>query len=700
MTPVSLPIRVLLIEDSEHDATLMLRELRRGGYEPACERVETAADMAAALNRQPWDVVIADYVLPRFSGPAALKLLQECGQDLPFIIVSGHIDEDTAVASMKAGAHDYVMKDRLARLVPAIERELDEAEVRRARRLSEEQFAREQTFRLTIEESIPSGIVAVDTDGRHTYVNHAFCEMVGWSEAELLNAGQPYPYWSSENTANMADVLAKAAQGQSPPGGFELRFCHRSGRLFDVLLFINPIKAGGGAVTGWLGSVTDITERKRAEQRLRIQYTVAKALSGADLKAATPAVLSAIAESLDWEAGGLWRLADDGITLECVGFWHAPSVEVSQFGAASRKTKLSHGVGMPGKVLASGEPMWTSDFRLERDYPRCQAAGADGLQGACAFPIRVGKEILGVIEFFTQRTMEPDEAIQQWMGSIGNQIGLCMQREEAVDALQRAHDDLEIRVLARTADLKQANLQLENAMQERKRLENELLEITEKERRRIGLDLHDDLGQKLAGLNLMMKGFELGLAKKKMPEARDARKIQALLEQTMRHAGGLARDLALADLRQDDISSALKFLASHVKELFNVSCRFKTEGSIPPLDRNAMVQLYKITQEAVTNAVKHGKSKLVNIHLEGDDGRLVLTIHNKGLPFPSMISQSKGMGLRIMNYRANTIGASLEVKPVKPSGAMVVCTLPIGVGVGQNGNGSAHPNGERLAKSR
>src|SRR6185312_14107349 len=184
----------------------------------------------------------------------------------------------------------------------------------------------------------------------------------------------------------------------------------RSGRLFDVLLLVSPIRDAKGAVTGWLGSVTDITERKRAEKRLRVQYTVARALSqGADLKAATPRVLSVIADSLDWEAGGLWRLASDGSTLDCVGFWHAPLLALGDFVDASRDAKYSRGVGMPGRVVANGEPMWSADFRLEKDFPRCEAAGADGLRGGCAFPIRVGDEILGVIEFFTRRTMEPDE---------------------------------------------------------------------------------------------------------------------------------------------------------------------------------------------------------------------------------------------------------------------------------------------------
>lgn len=685
---MSQPIRVLLVEDSEEDGILLLRELRRAGYEPLCERVETADAMSNALERQQWDVVIADYVLPRFSGPAALKLLQERRLDLPFIIVSGHIDEDTAVASMKAGAHDYVMKDRLNRLAPAVERELEEAEVRRARRQSEEQFAREQTFRRTIEESIPSGIAAVDAEGRHTYVNTAFCQMVGWSEAELLGTQPPYPYWPPESANDIQKLFSMVAHGQSPPEGFELRFRHRAGTVFDVLLLLSPIKDARGNVAGWLGSVTDITERKRAEQRLRVQYAVARALSqGANLKAASPKILAAICESMGWEAGGLWRITAGGREVECIGFWHAASTAVPELEASNRDAHYKKGVGLPGRVLASGEPVWTADMGREKDLPRARAARADGIEGACAFPIRVGDKIQGVIEFFCSKALAPDDTLRQWMISIGNQIGLFMQREEAVDGLRRAHDELEQRVLARTADLKNANAQLENAMQERKRLENELLEITEKERRRIGLDLHDDLGQKLAGLNLMMKGFELGLEKKKLPEAEDARKIQLLLEQTMHHAGGLARDLALADLREDDLPSALKSLASHVKELFSITCRFKSEGRIPTLEKNAIMQLYKITQEAVTNAVKHGKSRQVDIHLHGGKGGLVLTIRNNGLPFPSMITQSKGMGLRIMNYRANTLGGSLEIKPLNPKGAMVTCTLPAHATARRNGNG-------------
>ena len=132
------PIRVLIIEDSEADTELLLRELRRGGYTPEFERVETPDQLKTALAGQSWDLIISDYAMPRFDGLQALKLTQEKGVDVPFIIVSGSIGEDVAVAAMKAGAHDYLLKGNTARLLPAIERELREARMRQGRRQADE----------------------------------------------------------------------------------------------------------------------------------------------------------------------------------------------------------------------------------------------------------------------------------------------------------------------------------------------------------------------------------------------------------------------------------------------------------------------------------------------------------------------------------------------------------------------------------
>lgn len=134
------PLRVLVAEDSENDFELLLRELRKGGYEPISKRVETPEDMARSLEQQTWDIVFSDWSMPQFSAPRALSVLKDAGIDLPFIIVSGTVGEEVAVEALKAGAHDFFLKDKLARLLPAVDRELREAAMRRERNKMHEQL--------------------------------------------------------------------------------------------------------------------------------------------------------------------------------------------------------------------------------------------------------------------------------------------------------------------------------------------------------------------------------------------------------------------------------------------------------------------------------------------------------------------------------------------------------------------------------
>ena len=133
-------LRVLLVEDSADDADLLLRELKRAGYEPVHERVWSADGIMSALSRSEWDLVISDHGMPAFSGTEALLIVREHAPDTPFIFVSGSIGEDVAVAAMRAGAQDYVMKGNIRRLAPAIGRELKESESRRRERITEEQL--------------------------------------------------------------------------------------------------------------------------------------------------------------------------------------------------------------------------------------------------------------------------------------------------------------------------------------------------------------------------------------------------------------------------------------------------------------------------------------------------------------------------------------------------------------------------------
>jgi len=158
------PLRVLIVEDSEDDTILLLRELKRGGYDPIFERVDTSATMIEVLEKQTWDILISDYSMPHFSAPEALKLLHKSGLDLPFIILSGKIGEDTAVAVMKAGAHDYIMKNNMTRLIPAIERELQEAKIRREHKLAEEALQESEAKNRALLNAIPDMMFRISRD--------------------------------------------------------------------------------------------------------------------------------------------------------------------------------------------------------------------------------------------------------------------------------------------------------------------------------------------------------------------------------------------------------------------------------------------------------------------------------------------------------------------------------------------------------
>ena len=181
-------LRVLLVEDSATDAKLVVRELQRGGIVVEFERVETAEAMRAALGARPGDIVLSDWSMPRFSALAALAVLQETSRDLPFIIVSGTVGEDTDVEAMRAGAHDYVLKDRLGRLGPADEREIRECRERAARRKADEALRESEARFRRLSDSGIIGIMTADVHGNLLEANDAYLGMIGYSREELLAA--------------------------------------------------------------------------------------------------------------------------------------------------------------------------------------------------------------------------------------------------------------------------------------------------------------------------------------------------------------------------------------------------------------------------------------------------------------------------------------------------------------------------------
>jgi PAS domain S-box-containing protein len=261
------PLRVLIVEDVEDDAILIVHQLRKGGFEASFERVETATSMRAAVARQDWDLVIADYTLPQFNAPAALEVMQELGVDLPFIIVSGSIGEEIAVAAMKAGAHDYMLKENLTRLAPAVERELREAHMRRERREALA-LAEESQQRLgAILSQVAVGIVQMDLDGRLLSVNQRFCEIVGRAREEIVGL-RVHDLTHPDDLAATSAIFARVAAGERD-FVLENRYPRPDGGHVWVNSTLSVVSDRLGQPGYTVAVVQDVTDRKRAEEELR-----------------------------------------------------------------------------------------------------------------------------------------------------------------------------------------------------------------------------------------------------------------------------------------------------------------------------------------------------------------------------------------------------------------------------------------------
>jgi PAS domain S-box-containing protein len=210
---------------------------------------------------------------------------------------------------------------------------------------------------------------------------------------------------------------------------------------------------------------------------------------------------------------------------------------------------------------------------------------------------------------------------------------------------------------------------------DRKRLERQILEISDREQRRIGQDLHDGLGQELAGIGFLSKALEQRLTKKAVPEAKDANEIAHLVSGAIAQARGMAHGLHPVDLSATGLMSSLRELAATVERTFRVSCIFKCEEPVLLSDNAVGTHLYRITQEAVNNALKHGKAEHIWIVLIRARDTITASVRDDGVGFPEVLPEKKGMGLQTMRYRAALIGATLSILRLPTGGTRVDCAL-------------------------
>ncbi len=440
---MSASLRVLIIEDLPDDAEFVARELRNGGYDVAYERVDTAAALRAALDRQAWDIIISDYTMPRFSGWAALEVYKEKGLDLPFVIVSGAIGEDMAVAMMKAGASDYIMKDNLARLAPAIERELRETQMRRGRKQAEKALQEsEWRFRALIERAVDV-ILVLNRDGTIRYASPSAERVMGYRSDEL-EGRDPFVAIAPESQFKASDIFNAILQhpGLSPSAQVPARHKDGSPRILEGTaqnLLDDP------TVEGIIVNFRDITERKRAEEEIRqlnaslerrakeltALNTAGRALSSTlDLNALLELVISQVKSLLGVEAASV--LLRDSFSDELV--FAATTGSAGLVGARMPIT-----AGIAGWVMAEGRPALVADTQSDpRFYNRIDASTGLTTRSLLAVPLMHKGTSLGVVEAVNRRSGTFDQHDLEVLEALASSAAIAIENARLYQAEREA----------------------------------------------------------------------------------------------------------------------------------------------------------------------------------------------------------------------------------------------------------------------
>jgi PAS domain S-box-containing protein len=284
------------------------------------------------------------------------------------------------------------------------------------------------------------GIIIWDLEGRILEANDAFLRMGGYDREDLISGrlnrtDLTPPEWRGRDARTDAEL--KMIGAVQP---FEKEYFRKDGSRVPVLI---GLAAFSEERDQGVAFVLDLTGRKRVEERLRVQHTVAQVLAeAATIEEATPRILRAMGECLGWDVGALWRVDREAEVLRCVELWHKASIEVPEFERVSREFTFVPGLGLPGRVWSSLEPEYIPDVVPDENFPRAPIAEREGLHAAFGFPILLGGEVLGVIEFFSRKIGQPDQELLNLLATIGSQIGQFIERKRAEEAFRKVQMEL------------------------------------------------------------------------------------------------------------------------------------------------------------------------------------------------------------------------------------------------------------------
>jgi len=434
------PLRVLIIEDNDDDRLLLLRTLRQGGYEPVYQCVQTAAALTAALSDETWDIVLSDYRLPQLNGSEALSMVQKSGLDLPFIVVSGVIGEEQAVAVMKAGAHDYVLKGKLIRLCPAIARELREAEERRQRREAESQLrASEAQFRLLFEAN-PNPMWVFDEETlRFLAVNAAALHHYGYTRDEFLALTVMDIRPAEAREQARAAIAAQTGLSETLIGVCVHQ--KKDGTLIDAEITASSIPFSGrparivlaNDVTARLAAERELERRRRREELLA--DTAQRLLAAAEPLQVVDELCAEVMHFIECDVFFNYVVDDMAGRLRLNACAGIPASE------AARIEWLDYGIAVCGCVARDGKRVVIEDIPHAND-PRTDLVASYGVLAYCCHPLRSHGQVLGTLSFGTRRrrTFSRDEIAL--LSAVSELVALAIQRLRDLAVLRESREDL------------------------------------------------------------------------------------------------------------------------------------------------------------------------------------------------------------------------------------------------------------------
>ena len=353
------PIRVLIVDDSEDDGLLLLRQLKNGGYSPTYEQVDTAEAMNEALDRQTWDIILCDYSMPGFSATAAFDLYNEKGFDLPFIIVSGTIADETAVAAMRAGAHDYLMKDNLARLSPAVDRELREVKIRQERIEASDQLRKsEKKYRALFEDSRDAIYISA-TEGELIDFNQSTLNLFGYSREEMMGMSPKSVFVNADEYNKFQEEIAQ--KGSVREFGAKLR--KKDGAEMDCLITSTVRLAKDKTILGYQGIIRDISELVSGRTQLEKTLKELREALGGTIEA-----MALTVETRDpYTAGHQRRVSNLARAI-------ATEIGISEDQIQGiRLAGVIHDIGkisVPGEILSKPGKISSNEFGIIKEHPQ------------------------------------------------------------------------------------------------------------------------------------------------------------------------------------------------------------------------------------------------------------------------------------------------------------------------------------------